>query len=670
MKILRLLKLCLLLLLTGRTVLSAQTKHDFDVVVYGGTSAGVIAAYTAKQMGKSVLLIEPGTRIGGLTTGGLGYTDIGNKYAINGLSLDFYRKVGQHYGNFEQWIFEPHVAEDIFWSYLKRADVQVLFRYRIISAEKSGTKIRSITVEYASNPGKSTNKIISGKQFIDCSYEGDLLARSGVSYTVGREDNKQYNETYNGSQFREKHQFPDSISPYKIPGKPESGLVWGISNQKLLPDGTGNKMVQTYNIRVCLTKNPANRIPITRPDDYKPERYELLLRLIKRKSLKNIRDFMTTSEMPNEKTDINNNGAFSTDMIGMSWTYPEANYKERTAIFKAHENYTKGLFYFAGHDTRVPLNIRRQMLEYGYPKDEYLTTNHFTTQMYVREARRMVGEYVMTQANCLGKEVVNDGVGMAAYTMDSHNAERIVVNGMVKNEGDVQIGGFGPYPISYRSLIPKAAECSNLLVPVCLSASHIAYGSIRMEPVFMMLAQSAAVAACTAIDENKDLQQVDVRKIQSVLKENPLADGSTPEVLTDDNDTASVVSNGRWKIKKGLEGSYGPSAYETDSLANATDFVKFTPDIKIEGAYGVFFYISKDTQLSSTINLRVHDATGDNEVNIDLHKINVKGQTSGEWVEVGVYHFSRGRNGSLTVTGKNSNGKIRADAALFVPVRD
>jgi len=669
MKIFRTFKLSLLLLLLAGKLVAADVIHSFDVVVYGGTSAGVIAAYTAKQMGKSVLLIEPGTRVGGLTTGGLGYTDIGNKYAVNGLSLNFYRKVGEHYGAFEQWIFEPHVAENIFLFYLKKANVQVLYSYRLISVGKAGLKIRTITLENALTPSKSTYKVIKGKQFIDCSYEGDLMAKAGVSYVVGREDNKQYSETYNGSQFREKHQFPDSISPYKIPGNPASGLLWGISNNKLLPDGAGNKMVQTYNIRVCLTKNPKNRIPITMPDDYRPERYELLIRLIEKKSFKNIRDFMTVSEMPNEKTDINNNGPFSTDMIGMNWNYPEAGYTERSAIFKAHENYTKGLFYFVGHDPRIPLEIRTQMLQYGYPKDEFLTTGHFTSQMYVREARRMVGEYVMTQANCQGKEVVNDGIGMAAYTMDSHNAERIVVNGMVKNEGDVQIGGFAPYPISYRSLVPKATECSNLLVPVCLSASHIAYGSIRMEPVFMMLAQSAAVAACIAIDNNTGVQQVRVQKIQSVLKENPLADGSTPEILVDDSDTIHVTTGGNWKRVFDSGGNYGPSAYRSDSLAKPTDFVRFSPGIKKEGDYEVYFYVSKQAGGSSNINVQIRNVGGDAEVNIDTNKINVKGQTSGEWVKLGVYHLTPGTESSVTATGKNATGKAIADAVLFVPVR-
>jgi hypothetical protein len=663
-------KLFILLILLTNGVFASKKEKNYDVIVYGGTSAGVIAAYTAKQMEKSVLLIEPGIRLGGLTTGGLGYTDIGNKYAIKGLSLDFYRKTGQHYGNFEQWVFEPHVAENIFLSYLKKANVEVWYSYRIESVKKAKERINSIILEKSDHPSPKSNLTVAAKMFIDCSYEGDLMAKAGVSYTVGREDNKQYRETYNGVQFRDKHQFPDGIDPYKIIGKPESGLVWGVSNGALLPDGTGNKMVQTYNIRVCLTKDPANRIPISRPEDYKPERYELLLRLLAKRPVKSITELMTTSQMPNDKTDINNNGAFSTDMIGMSWNYPEGSYNEREAIFKAHENYTKGLFYFIGHDAGIPLNIRNEMLEYGYPKDEYVNTNHFTTQMYVREARRMIGEYVMTQANCQGKETVNDGIGMAAYTMDSHNAQRIVVNGMVKNEGDVQIGGFGPYPIAYRSLIPKPAECNNLLVPVCLSASHIAYGSIRMEPVFMMLGQSAAVAACLAIDGNTTVQKIDVGKLQLLLKTNPLADGSTPEILVDNDDSTSVTVNGNWKREINSKGCYGPSAYVNNNPASSEDFVRFTPDIKKAGNYNVYVYVTKFQGASSQINLLINDGRQEKNMDLKMEDVIVKGQTEGEWVSLGQYHFPVGNKGCVTITCKNANGIVLADAVLFIPERN
>lgn len=346
------------------------------------------------------------------------------------------------------------------------------------------------------------------------------MAKAGVSYTVGREPNSLYNENYNGVQLLDKHQFPDGIDPYIIPGNSGSGLLWGVSPGSLSPDGTGDKKIQAYNFRVCLTDSPENRINILRPKGYDSTWYTLLLRYLLKENPVRLEDrVLNINLMPGRKTDINNNGPFSTDMIGMNYAYPEGSAEARKEIIRQHELYTRGLLYFLGHDDRVPGQLRTEMLQWGYPKDEYTDNGHWSPQLYIREARRMVGEYVMTQANCTGAVKVTDGIGMAAYTMDSHNCERIVVRGMVKNEGDVQIGGFPPYPISYRAIIPKVNECNNLLVPVCLSASHIAYGSIRMEPVFMVLGQSAAVAAVLAVNGHLPVQQVKVEDIRMMLKQ-------------------------------------------------------------------------------------------------------------------------------------------------------
>ncbi|WP_405517267.1 FAD-dependent oxidoreductase [Spirosoma sp. KNUC1025] len=496
---------------------------NVDVCVYGGTSAGVIAAYSAKKSGKSVVLIEPGRHLGGMSSGGLGATDIGNKQAITGLSRDFYRRIGHHYGQPEQWTFEPHVAEAVFMQYVKEANIPVWFGYRLSAVQTQAKRIQAITVE-PSVDKQLNNRIIRAKQFIDCSYEGDLMAKAGVAYTVGRESSSQYNESLNGVQFRDKHQFPDGVDPYVVPGKPESGLLCGISTAKLAPNGTADKAVQAYNFRLCFTDDPANRIPITRPEGYDSTKYELLLRQIAKKMPKELTwNLMHFVMMPNRKTDINNCGGLSTDMIGANYDYPDADYARRAEIIREHERYTKGFFYFIGHDPRVPKHLRDEMLQWGYPKDEYVDNNHFSPQLYIREGRRLVGEYVMTQANCEGKVVVPDAVGMAAYTMDSHNCQRLIVDNpgavaQVRNEGDVQVGGFPPYPVSYRALIPKRGSIENLLVPVCLSASHIAYGSIRMEPVFMVLGQSTAQAACLAIDDKKAVQDIDIRKLQKLIK--------------------------------------------------------------------------------------------------------------------------------------------------------
>jgi ribulose 1,5-bisphosphate synthetase/thiazole synthase len=648
--------------------LFAQKIIETDVLVYGGTSAGVIAAYTAQKLGKRAILIEPGQNLGGMSSGGLGYTDIGNKYAITGLARDFYRRIGSHYGKFEQWIFEPHVAENLFTDYVKRGGYQVMYQMRVKEVKKTANAIRSVIIESAVNPASATNIEIRASMFIDCGYEGDLMAKAGVSYTVGRESNSQYNETINGVQLMHGHQFPDGIDPYRIPGKPESGLLWGISEENLPPNGTGDKKVQAYNYRICLSSDPQNQVPIARPEAYDSTKYELLVRLFdafpqKRK----LNDYLIWSHMPNHKTDINNRGGFSTDMIGMNYDYPDAGYDERKQIIRDHELYTKGLLYFYGHDSRVPKPLRDEMLVWGYPKDEYVTNGHWSPQLYVREARRMIGSYVMTQANCEGKEVVSDGVGMAAYTMDSHNIQRLVVNGQVKNEGNVEVGGFGPYPIAYRSIIPKATEATNLFVPVCLSATHIAYGSIRMEPVFMVLAQSAATAAVMAIDAKTPIQNVDVVALQQKLKRNPLADGSAFDVLVDNDDEGSVKVTGNWVAEK--KGGYGPTFLIHDKENAAAAAVRFTPNIPEKGRYKAFAYFPKVTEGSSQTVITVFDGKRGKEITIKESDVRVEGQTSGEWVFLGAFDLPRGTKSYAEVSGRLADGRVIADAVIWVPVK-
>lgn len=509
--------------------LHAQTNvYSADICIYGGTSAGVIAAYAANRCGKSVILIEPGKLLGGMTTGGLGQTDIGNKLAITGLARQFYQKVGAEYGVEEQWKFEPSIAMKVMQDYIREGHINVLMSKQLYKLKKKGTTIQYIILKGDGDDQTLPSIKVSAKEFLDCTYEGDLMAMAGVSYIVGREGNKQYNETIDGFQLAEYHkqsgyhQFPNGVSPYKVPGDPNSGLLWGISSDASSPTGSADKKIQAYNFRICLTDSAENRIPITMPEDYDSSRYELLLRLFAAQpNMRKINDYFIWSILPHHKTDINNRGGFSTDMIGVNYNWPEAGYKERKRIFDAHVAYTKGLLYFLQTDSRVPPEIQDFIKNWGYPKDEYQQFGHFTPELYVREGRRMTGEYVMTEHNCRGTAKVDDGIGLAAYGMDSHNCQRIVVNGMVKNEGNVEVGGFKPYPISYRSLTPKQNECSNLLVPVCLSATHIAYGSIRMEPVFMVLGQSAAEAASLAIDEKVPVQKINVSKLQQWLQNDP-----------------------------------------------------------------------------------------------------------------------------------------------------
>ncbi|WP_274649319.1 FAD-dependent oxidoreductase [Paenibacillus humicola] len=494
--------------------------HAFDVVVYGGTSAGVIGAVQAVKMGKRVAIIEPSARLGGLTSGGLGDTDFGDKSAIGGLSREFYARLGRKYGQEEPvWMFEPKAALDVFGDFVKEYEIPVFYGERLDlagSVTKTGNRIDSIRME--------SGMTFKAGVFLDTSYEGDLMAGAGVSYSLGREANAVYGERYNGIQTAAavKNQLPAGIDPYVVPGRPSSGLLPGVNPDAGGNDGDGDSRIQAYCYRMCLTDAPGNRMPIERPDGYDERDFELLFRAIERGQSK----FFKLRMLPNRKTDSNNDDGFSTDFLGMSDRYPEAGYKEREAIAQAHERYQRGLVWTLQHHPRVPEMLRAFYEPWGLPLDEFADNGHWTPQLYVRESRRMIGELVMTEHHVMSRETADDPVGMGSYTMDSHNVQRYVdVNGFVRNEGDIQIRTPCPYPVSYRSIVPRERECANLIVPVCLASSHIAYGSIRMEPVFMALAQSAATAAAMALEANIPVQRVDYGRLRRRL----LADG---QVLT------------------------------------------------------------------------------------------------------------------------------------------
>ena len=664
MKCVRIIITGLMLLLSAAGLLTGCRNADYDLCIYGATASGVIAAYSAAQLGMDVVLIEPGDHIGGMTTGGLGYTDIGNKQVVKGLAKKFYRNVGEHYGRLEQWIFEPHVASEILESYLLHPRITLLENHRLEKVEKRDGRISRVTLAYGKNFSEKTG--LGASYFIDCSYEGDLMAAAGVSYIVGRESNGVYGETIDGVQLMNGHQFPDGIDPFVEPGNPDSGLIWGISSAVKAPDGSGDTLVQAYNYRICLTDSLRNMIPITRPEDYDSTRYELLARLIKFREGKrqSLGDYFIWSRMPGRKTDINNKGGFSTDMIGMNHRYPEAGYDERERIVEAHKSYTVGLLYFMGHDPRVPEEIRNEMLRWGYPKDEYSDTGNWTPQLYVREARRMIGEYVATQADCEGRTVLEDGVAMAAYTMDSHNCQRIVVEKdgrlMVKNEGNVEVGGNGPYPISYGSITPRREECTNLIVPVCLSASHIAYGSIRMEPVFMVLGQVAAMASWFAAENGDvDVQDVDYRKINDMMDSDPYLDGSVPDIIVDDMDEGVSFPAGWERIRRGV--GYGPTYLECKSGSGPAEFSFHVPET---GRYDLYCYLHKEGNHGQKTFVDVRSSGNGSNCTMEHDGLVFMGQTKGEWFHVGTYEFSADGDSKVRISGKG--GRTRADAILLI----
>lgn len=531
-------------------------QKEYDMVIYGGTSAGIAAAIQGSRMGKTVLLIEPTSRLGGLTTGGLGATDIGNKQVIGGISREFYQNIKAYYEKPENWkwqkaaeyqesrntgredamwTFEPSAALAVYKKMMASEEIEVVYNQRLDRSggvKKQGEKIVEITMENGSS--------YRGKMFIDATYEGDLMAAAGVSYTVGRESNKDFGETLNGVQANDysrtlrgtvslnsvHHNFIDGVDPYIVKGDPTSGLLPFIVKGGPGIDGRGDKGIQAYCFRMTLTDHPENRIPFAKPEGYNELEYELLFRNYEAaegpiEEMYHYGDPLVpwiNTPMPNRKTDTNNQKGFSTDFIGQNYDYPEASYEEREKIVERHRQYQQGLMWTLAYHPRIPEKVRNVVSKWGTCKDEYEREDGWQQQLYVREARRMMSGYVMTQRHCEGFEVAADPVGMGAYGMDSHQVQRYVdANGFVQNEGNVEAHGFPPYPISYRSIIPKEGECSNLLVPVCVSATHIAYGSIRMEPVFMVLGQSAATAAALAIDNQSNLHQLNYEDLKNRL---------------------------------------------------------------------------------------------------------------------------------------------------------
>ena len=527
-------------------IAQADPAIEADLVIYGSTPAAVIAAVQAKKMGKSAVIVSPDKHLGGLTSGGLGFTDTGDKVVIGGLARDFYHRIWLHYdrpeawkqqkkeqyGNVGQdtpaidgerrtmWIFEPHAAEQVFEDYVKEFEIP-LYRDEWLDREQGVRKVGARIESIATLSGKT----FRGKMFLDATHEGDLMAAAKVDYHVGREANSVYGETWNGIQvgvLHHGHHFgkvAKPINPYVVPDDPTSGVLPRISTEPPGIRGEGDRRVQAYCFRMCLTRHPENRIAFRKPEGYDPRQYELLLRIFAAGWRET---FVKFEPIPNHKTDTNNHGPFSFDNIGMNWDYPEASYERRRQIVKEHETYQQGLVYFIANDPQVPPEVRDPMQAWGLPKDEFIDNGNWPRQLYIREARRMVGQFVMTENQLQKKKPTPDSVGMGSYMIDSHNVQRYITpEGHVQNEGDIGVGVKQPYEIAYGSLTPKANQAENLLVPVCASASHIAYGSIRMEPVFMILGQSAATAAVMAIEGNVSVQKVSYPR----LRERLLQDG-------------------------------------------------------------------------------------------------------------------------------------------------
>jgi len=535
--------------------LTAAPIHEADLCIYGGTSGGVAAAVQAARMGKSVTIVEPGRHLGGMTSGGLSAVDIGDPRSVGGIAREYFTKLAATVGVMLAWdkafkgdggggpatggayAIEPHKAEQVFNDMAREAGVKVYLKARLVAAKKDGARITELVMEDGS--------LFRAKVFIDCTYEGDLMAKAGVSYTLMREGNAKYGETYNGVHYTEKylprtnHQKPGPhgrvpggqgvwdrdfpLDPYVEKGNPKSGLLPLINEGEPGQQGEPAPGVQAYCFRLCLTTNRANMIPIEAPEGYDPKTFEVVARFIEA-CLQNgddmdLRWFSKHDPLPNDKWDFNT-ATFGGNLPGASHAWPNASYAEREKIAKQHENYHRGLLHFLATDKRVPEKVRKDMQRFGLPKDEFPDTCGWPHQLYIREARRMVSDLVLTEHHTFGKTLAPKSMGLGSYGTDAHEIRRIVKDGVVTREGKLAggRGGFGPYQIGYDAIVPKQSECENLLVTFALSASHTAFASIRIEPVFMITSQSAATAACMAMDDRAPVQAVDYAQLKARLE--------------------------------------------------------------------------------------------------------------------------------------------------------
>ena len=691
---------CLICLGLVSVILSGRAHESYDLVVYGGTSAGVISAVQAKRMGKTVVIVGPDRHLGGLTSGGLGWTDTGNKAVIGGLARDFYHRIWKEYQkdttwsfqdrseyggkgqgtpaidgkNRTMWIFEPRVAEKVFEDYVSDYDIPV-YRDEWLDRENgvtlSGGKIATITM--------LSGKTFQGKMFIDATYEGDLMAASGVDYHVGREGREVYGEDWNGVQttvLHHRHHFgavPNPVSPYIVPGDPNSGVIPRVSDQHPGVRHEGDSKLQAYCYRMCLTDDPRNRIPFSEPEGYDPRQYELLGRIYQAGWRETFDKF---DPIPNHKTDTNNHGPMSTDNIGFNYDYPEASYERRREILKEHESYQKGWLWFHCSDPRVPKDIQAKMNSWGLPKDEFVDNGHWPHQIYVREARRMRGHYVMTENELLQRRKTPESVGMGSYTIDSHNTQRYITpEGYVQNEGDIGVK-CPPYKIAYGALLPKKAQCENLLVTICVSSSHIAFGSIRMEPVFMILGQSAATAASLAMDAKGAVQDVSYESLSAqLLKDGQILEYEVPfkegglrilypgilDGVVVDDERAELT--GYWKSST-ASNSYLSYGYKHDNnQAKGDAGAAFKTLLPKAGMYAVQFAYTANSNRATNVPVTIHHMKGKTTRFVNER---ITPPVDGAFIDLGVFQFAADGPAIVTVNNANTDGFVVIDGMRFI----
>jgi hypothetical protein len=595
--------------------LKAANLIQSDICVYGATSGGVIAAVTAARLGKSVSLLVFSNHVGGLSSGGLGVTDVGNSGTISGLAREFYLRVGQYYGstNIVVW-FEPHVAEQAFLDMLQTVNVPIYTNQQLASATVSNKVITSIVM--------TDGTVYSAKEFIDTSYEGDLMAAAGVTFTFGREGTNAYGESLAGIH---SPTYTYAYDPYVIAGNSSSGLLPFVQSGGPGTVGQGDNHMQTYNFRLCLTQNATNKISILPPTNYIEAQYKLFARYIAARvardgsvALNQLIDVQTI--IPNGKTDINANGELSTDYIGYNYTYPTNNYAGRQTIYQQHKDYISGLLYYLATSTNVPNNVRTNMQSWGLSKDEFQDNGGWPYALYVREARRMVSDYVMTQSDVFQTTVPSDPIALGSYALDSHPVARYAVSGLTMIEGS--IGSSVPYPfgISYRSIIPRVGECQNLFCTFALSASHIGFASIRLEPAFMMTSEAAGTAACFAIDDAVPCQQLNYTKLAAGLKADGLLTSwgsgqtiSSNGIILYQGNTVGVTFAGSW-ANGANAGGWNGSYWHDNANGKGTKYVKYIPTLPTNDLYEIYLWWVADSNRSTNTPVDIVHPNGTNRV--------------------------------------------------------
>ncbi len=655
------------LALLGTLSMAPASVVNSDICVYGGTSGGVMAAVAAARLGKSVALVVVNNHVGGMSSGGLGVTDRGNTASIGGLAAEFYSRVGQAYGATNPvYFFEPHVAENTFLQMLAGAVVPIYTNQQLASVTLSNLVIQQLTM--------ADGTIYRAKEFIDTTYEGDLMAMAGVSNTVGREAAATYGESLAGVTVNSV-QYP--CDPYVIPGNAASGLLPLIQSGSPGTAGAGDSKVQCYNFRLCLTQNPTNMIPITAPTNYAEATYELLHRHINAYVATNgsvplnvLIDVQTI--IPNGKTDINAYAPISTDYLGYNFTYPTNTSANRQLIYQQHKNYISGMLYYLANSTNVPVNVRTNMQSWGYAKDEFQDNGGWPYPLYVREGRRMISDYVMLQQDALGSRAATDAVALASYTIDSHPVARYAVNGVTVTEGGMGLAVPEPYPVSYRSIIPSVGQCQNLFCTFALSASHVGFASVRLEPVFMMTSQSAATAAAFAIDDQVPVQAVNYQKLAAeltadgqLLSWNSVQPVSTNGIIMTVTNAGGVTAVGGWSAGSNTGGWPLPNGlYWTDgNSGKGSKYVTFTPNLATNGYYDVYLWWVYASNRAASVPVDIASATTTNRVYIN-EQINVT-----NWVKVAASnYFTAGSSSSVTIRNAGTTGYVVANAVRWMPL--